>query len=110
MTHHHVSKVMKNKWNKNVKSVSENRILFVKSNYIFLAPVTCERLSLKNGQVNYNTSSTNGKYLIDAKASFTCFTGYFLSGSNSAICKMPGAWNQETSQCLEGKRKAYYFH
>ena len=74
--------------------------------YTFLTLVICEALNLINGQISYNPPATNGTHLLDATASFTCNTGFYLSGANSAICQAPGAWSQATPQCLEGKGQA----
>ena len=79
---------------------------------IILATVTCESLILENGQIDYNQSvTTNGTYLIDTMANFSCTSGFSLSGSNSATCQASGSWNQQTPQCREGKgERSNYFY
>ena len=66
--------------------------------------VTCETLSLPNGQINYNDSqATNMAYPVNTRASFTCNFGYTLSGLSSSICQPSGNWDQETPICGESK-------
>ena len=69
--------------------------------------MTCESLSIENGQVIYNAQGvTYGDlefYYVDTMASFSCDPGYSLSGSDSSICHASGGgtWNQETSTCIQ---------
>ena len=64
---------------------------------------TCSALSLSNGQVSYNTSTVNGGYPVDTKASFTCNSGHSGSGSGFTICQNSGDWDQQTPGCNQSK-------
>ena len=72
-----------------------------------LTTVTCESLSIDNGQVNYNVSGvTDGNsdyYYVDTMASFLCNPGYSLSGSDSTICQTSegGTWNEQAPSCIQ---------
>ena len=63
--------------------------------------VICPTLSLANGEIIYNTSSTNGGYTVDTIASLTCDLGYTLSGSSSITCQPSGSWNRPVAICGE---------
>ena len=71
----------------------------------FFTIVTCGSLSIENGQVTYNASGvTYGDlefYHVDTMASFSCNSGYILSGSDSSICLTSGGgtWNDQTPTC-----------
>ena len=56
----------------------------------FLA-VTCESLSLSNGNINYDNDEVDGGYPVDTEASFSCNSGYQRSGSSSATCQTSGS-------------------
>ena len=62
-------------------------------------PDTCAPISLENGLVNYTTSPVKGRYLVDTVASFSCDLGFYLNGTNSAICETSKQWNNETPTC-----------
>ena len=70
--------------------------------------VTCESLSIENGQINYNTSEVTAEdasfYYVDTMASFSCNHGYSLSGSDSSIflISQGGTWNEQTPICIRG--------
>ena len=78
-----------------------------------LTVVTCETLSLKNGEVSYNASQ--GSYIYEHQqfyyvytmASFTCDDGYTLSGSESSICQVSKTWSEQTPQCIPGNCTVY---
>ena len=71
--------------------------------------VTCEALSLENGHIAYNESSDiNGQYPVDTMASFSCSSGFSLTGSESSICQMSGHWRQQSQMCKAGKESNFY--
>ena len=75
----------------------------------YLQIVTCEALSLVNGQIDYTESSlTNGEYPVDTVATFTCDFRYFLSGSESVTCQISGEWNAKTSICKSNCFNAHH--
>ena len=80
-------------------------ILSVCQNLLFL--VTCEPLSIENGQVIYNASGVAYEgldfYYVDTMASFSCNPGYSLCGSDSSICQASGGgtWNHQTPACIQ---------
>ena len=49
-------------------------------------------MSLENGDTAYNESDINGEYPVGTMASFSCSSGFSLSGSDSSICQMSGHW------------------
>ena len=71
--------------------------------------MTCQALSLVNGQINYNEpAAINGDYPVGTVASFTCTDNYYLSGSESITCQTSGDWNQETSACKSKGRNIFF--
>ena len=76
--------------------------------------VTCERLTLADGQVQIinSTGQSNGRYLIDTTVSFRCTSRFFhLFGSGSSTCQHPGTWTPRPPTCQLGnkRRKFTYF-
>ena len=71
---------------------------------IFFTLVACARLHLDNGEVNYEGSIVTydyyvSKYNVGTMATFSCDSGYSLSGSSSSICQADGTWNPQTPTC-----------
>ena len=70
--------------------------------------VTCGSLNVENGQVNYNATGVTAAdvefYYVDTVASFSCNSGYSVSGSDSSICQTfeGGTWNEQTPVCIQG--------
>ena len=54
---------------------------------LFVVPRCSSLENLSNGKVSYNTDPINKQYLEGSQASFTCNTGYNLSGSDSRTCQ-----------------------
>ena len=50
----------------------------------------------------------NGEYPVDTMASFSCSSGFSLSGSESTVCQMSGHWGQQSPMCNEGKEGNFY--
>ena len=75
---------------------------------MILNAVTCEPLSLKNGQVTYNASEVTEHsfefYYAGAMATFSCQDGYHLSGSDTSICQASKTWSGQTPSCIEGNK------
>ena len=44
-------------------------------------------------------SEENGRYLVNTVASFSCNSGYYQNGVNSATCETSGNWNKEIPTC-----------
>ena len=65
--------------------------------------VTCSSLSLSNDEVSYSGSAVNGEYPVNTVASFTCNSGYALSGSESSTCETSGTWNEQYQMCNQGE-------
>ena len=63
--------------------------------------ITCPHLSLANGGITYSISPLNGRYRVHTVASFTCNSGYSISGSSTRTCQMSGNWDQQTPICNE---------
>ena len=70
--------------------------------------VTCEALILPNGEVSYNASAVDGRYIMYTNASFTCNSGYSVNGFQFSICQTMGTWNPQTPTCI-GKKHEWYF-
>ena len=64
--------------------------------------VTCETLTLENGNVTYNTSLVGNGYLATTTASFSCHVGYTVSGPLSRMCQESGDWTGTNPRCVQG--------
>ena len=67
-----------------------------------LSLVTCETLTLENGNVTYNTSLVDNGYLATTTASFSCHVGYTVSGPLSRMCQESGDWTGTNPRCVQG--------
>ena len=62
--------------------------------------VTCTILTLSNGRITYSIHSVSTtRYPVDTVATFSCNSGYSLSGSSTRTCQTSGNWNQATPTC-----------
>ena len=67
--------------------------------------VICPPLSLRYGEVKYNTSlltddyQLNRGYSINTTASFSCDEHNITEGSTSAICQNSGNWSEQLPIC-----------
>ena len=60
-------------------------------------------MSPEDGDVDYsNSQATNGRYIVNTNAMFTCRHGYDLSGSNSSICTITLDWTSQAPTCDQG--------
>ena len=72
-------------------------------NFTFV--VTCETLNLENGNVSYNESLIPNKgYHVGTMASFTCNSGYCLTGLELSICQSFGHWCWGPPICKQCKK------
>ena len=76
--------------------------------YFNIDAVTYSSLSLSNGEVSYSGSAMNGEYPVNTVASFTCNSGYALSGSESSTCETSGTWNEQDQMCNQGEVKGIW--
>ena len=72
-------------------------ICFLSSYLWCLLTAICEELTLSNGAVVYNPSTT--PRLEGAVAIFSCNTGYRPSSTNTRTCQSDGSWSEETVTC-----------
>ena len=56
---------------------------------------------MSHGEVSYNRSPVNGRYLVGTMASFSCNYGYTRSGSASRTCQTSANWNGEMPTCSQ---------
>ena len=62
--------------------------------------VTCQALSSpSNGGRTYNKNAVGGRYPVDTVVTFTCNSGYSLSGSSTTKCQTSGQWNNNSPTC-----------
>ena len=79
--------------------------LFISIYENILLAVNCPPLNLANGEVMYNsTPVSNDRLIVGTSASFTCQSGYSLSGSSSIICTNSGNWNEPLPTCKQGNQ------
>ena len=71
--------------------------------YLYFISVTCPPVILQNGVVHYTESLWNGGYEIETVAFFTCDTGYYIIGPNSATCTALSWHPLDNTSCVQGK-------
>ena len=54
-----------------------------------------------NGMINCSLGD-DGVYPYEATCSFTCNTGYELTGSDTRICQSNGSWSGAGATCTNG--------
>ena len=65
-----------------------------------IADIQCNNLSVPD---NGNMSCPSGKVYTGDACSFTCITGYELTGNDTRTCQSDGSWNGSDNFCLRGK-------
>ena len=65
--------------------------------------VSCEALSLTSGEISYDRSPVNERYLTETIAYFSCNDGYSQFGPSSRNCRTSGAWNSQNTTCESKK-------
>ena len=78
-----------------------------------LIVVTCNSLSLQNGNITYNESRVPNEgpldvYPVDTLASFMCDRGYNPVGPESIICQTSGNWDGQVPTCNQGTQNEKY--
>ena len=67
------------------------------------ADIQCDNLSLPfNGNIISCSSGRVGVGYEGDTCSFTCSTGYELTGSDSRICQSDGSWSGDDVACRKG--------
>ena len=69
---------------------------------MFIIVVLCSALNdLKNGVINCIIGN-DGVLSYEDTCSFTCHTGYVLTGSNIRVCQSNRTWNGDEATCVQG--------
>ena len=63
--------------------------------------IQCDNSSTDNGNVSCTSGKVGVGYTGDT-CSFTCNTGYELTGSDTRICQSDGNWSGSDSMCSRG--------
>ena len=58
-----------------------------------------------NGMINCSLED-NGVLFYEDTCSFTCNTGYELTGSDTRTCQSDGSWSGNETMCVRGKYPA----
>ena len=70
--------------------------------YYFASVVSCPELNNpKNGMIKCQSKEVK-EYLYEDTCSFTCNTGYELTGSDTRTCQSDGSWSGRESTCEKG--------
>ena len=69
--------------------------------YYFL--LECPSLSISNGKMNCALGG-DGVLSFGVTCSFTCSTGYKLTGSDTRTCQCDGSWSGSVAMCSRGER------
>ena len=70
--------------------------------HLFTSPsaITCSSLgAFANGQITYSTDTTS-PHDFGTVATFTCNTGFSLSGDSTRICGSGGVWSGSSPVCI----------
>ena len=75
---------------------------------LFIFAITCAPItgSLANGDFVYSTSPlANGQYFYNTMITYSCNTGYRLTGTRSRTCNDNFAWsaNNPPAQCVQSE-------
>ena len=53
---------------------------------------------------------TNRRYIVGSTVSFTCDSGYNLSGADSLTCKDDASWDGTPPACVPGIKINHFYH
>ena len=84
-------------------------IIFV--NLFLYVDIQCDKLPTpSNGEITSCSSGSIGVGYDRDTCSFTCNTGYELTGSNTRTCQSDGSWSGTKTMCknIIGKHVQYY--
>ncbi len=70
---------------------------FASNQYMHVHTAICDDLTLANGVVTYNPSTT--PRLEDTVATHTCNTGYNLDGDKTRTCQNDRQWSSAAPSC-----------
>jgi len=71
--------------------------------HTFTVDIRCDNLSTPaNGEIMSCSSGTVGVGYEGDTCSFTCNTGYELTGSDTRTCQSNGSWSGTETMCREG--------
>ena len=75
---------------------------YITSN-IYIVDIRCDNLSTQiNGEIVSCSSGRLGVGYEGDTCSFTCNTGYELTGSNTRTCQSDGSWSDSDDVCRRG--------
>ena len=70
-------------------------------NHCFIIDIRCDNLSAPaNGEITSCTSGRVGVGYEGDTCSFTCNTGYELTGSDNRTCQNDGSWDGRRTTCI----------
>ena len=69
---------------------------------LYILDVQCDNLSVTNGEIISCTFSEVGVHYKGDTCSFTCNTGYELTGSDTRTCQSDGSWSGSDDVCRRG--------
>jgi len=71
----------------------------------FFADIQCNLTQPSNGEITSCSSGTLGVGYEGDTCSFTCNTGYELTGSDTRTCQSDGSWSGTETMCSRGMLK-----
>ena len=85
-------------------SVCYNRLLILLTKICFLVEILCDNLTTpSNGEIISCSSGIPGVGYEGDTCSFTCNTGYELTGSDTRTCQSNGSWSGSDDVCNRSK-------
>ena len=70
--------------------------------FTYVLDVPCDKLSVTNGEIISCNFSGVGVHYKGDTCSFTCNTGYELTGSDTRTCQSNGSWSGTDDLCRTG--------
>ena len=68
----------------------------------YILDIQCNNLSIANGEIMSCSSGRVGVGYEGDTCSFTCNTGYELTGSDTRTCQSDGSWSGSDDVCRRG--------